>query len=114
MTRWPLLATTLALSGCVSGISGTESERLVGHYSRGFEVEAFRPCGSKAQWWVTAGDELRTRHRALNPAQYQEVFVELRGSAGPVGKFGHMGAYERELQVEEVLVIRMATDRDCG
>ena len=114
MIRNIYVAAALALGGCASSLTGAGGDRLSGHYSEGFEVDAFRPCGSEATWWVTEGDGLRRRYRALASKPYEEVYVELTGRAGPVGTFGHMGAYERELQVEEVLTIRPATDRDCG
>ena len=97
MRTLTILLAALALGACVSGVTASEQELLVGHYSQGFEVDAFRPCGSEEVWWVTEGEELRDRYRALAPAQYEEVYVEVRGSAGPASR----------------AVNRVAADGDC-
>ena len=115
MKRWTILALPLALGACVSAITGTGSPALLrGHYSQGFEVDAFRECGSDESWWVTQAGPLRERYRALNPSQYQSVYVELRGEAGPRGQYGHLGQYRRELAVSEVMIIRAEAEGDCG
>jgi hypothetical protein len=119
MRRWSVVSGwvvlgPLALAACVSNLAEPEGERFTGHYSQGFEVDSFRPCGSEESWWVTQGDELRARYRALAPGPYEEVYVEVRGHAGPTGEFGHLGAYDRELAAGEVVTIRPAADRDCG
>jgi hypothetical protein len=114
MRRWWIVAGPLALGACVSAVSAPAGERITGHYSQGFEVDAFRPCRSEESWWVTEGEELRSRYRALSPQPYQQVYVELRGHAGPPGRYGHLGAYSRELVAGEVMVMRPATARDCG
>jgi len=113
MRKLTILLAPLALGACVSGITGSEQEILAGHYSQGFEVDAFRPCGSEEKWWVTEGEELREKYRALAPKQYEEVYVELRGQAGPRGEFGHLGSYNREMVAGEVIEIRPAADTDC-
>ena len=113
MRKSTILLAPLALGACVSGITGSEQELLVGHYSQGFEVDAFRPCGSEEVWWVTEGDELRDKYRALSPEQYEEVYVELRAQTGPRGQYGHMGAYTRELATDEIIQIRPAAETDC-
>jgi len=114
MKRAMILAATLVASGCTASVSGPESGRYTGLYSQGFEVDSFQPCGSRESWWVTDGEELRRRYRAIATAQYQQVYVELRGTIGPEGKYGHMGAHTRELSVQEVLTIREARQTDCG
>jgi hypothetical protein len=116
MKRWTILTTLpLALGACVSSIAGPErADTLRGHYSQGFEVDSFRECGSEESWWVTDAEPLRSRYRDLATAQHQSVYVELRGEAGPRGRYGHLGGYTRELSVDQVLVIRAASDDDCG
>ena len=115
MIRWTILTLPLALGACVSTVAGPERLEVVrGHYSLGFEVDSFRECGSEESWWVTDAGPLRARYQELSPAQYQSVYVELRGEAGPRGQYGHMGAYARELSVDEVLLVRAAAASDCG
>lgn len=107
-----IIAAALAASGCAS-TTGPANGRLAGHYSQGFEVDAFRPCGSQESWWVTDGEDLRRRYRELDVPPYEPVYVELRGTVGPDGSWGHLGIYRRELAVTEVLVARTATAGDC-
>ena len=112
--KWPIKFVPLVLlAACVSDPTGLAEEQFAGYYSHGFEVDAFRPCGSDEKWWVTEGTELRSRYAALSPKQYEEVYVEIRGHAGPVGKYGHLGAYARELAVGEVIAIRPAVEPKC-
>ena len=112
--KWPIKFVPLVLlAACVSDPPGLAEEQFAGYYSQGFEVDAFRPCGSDEKWWVTEGTELRSRYAALSPKQYEEVYVELRGQAGPRGEFGHLGSYNREMVAGEVIEIRPAADTDC-
>jgi hypothetical protein len=114
MRRWSMLLPPLALlAACVSDSTGLADEQFAGYYSQGFELDAFRPCGSEEKWWVTEGTELRTRYAALSPKQYEEVYVEIRGHAGPTGSYGHLGAYTRELEAGEVIAIGPAAERSC-
>lgn len=103
----------LGLAGCVPAVTGPGGERQVGHYSHGFEVDSFVPCGSEERWWVGGGADIQSRYNAIAPAPYRPVYVELVGRVGPEGRFGHMGAYLRELEVAEVIVMRQASDGDC-
>jgi hypothetical protein len=106
MRTWTL-ALPLLLSGCAASIADPAGpQEFAGLYAAGFEVESFQPCGSGESWWVTDGEELRTRYRALAGSSYEPVYVVVRGTAGPRGRYGHLAAYERELAVAEVLEIR--------
>ncbi|HEV2129662.1 MAG TPA: hypothetical protein VGR27_01080 [Longimicrobiaceae bacterium] len=106
---FPLL---LLLTGCASVTSG-RPELFRGFYEHGFEVESFRLCGSQERWWVVRGYELNRRYRELTQAQYERVYAEVRGYAGPAGRYGHLGAYARELTVVEVLEVRRTPPDPC-
>lgn len=106
----PILA--LLLSACATSVTDGDPRRLEGHYTWGFEANGFRPCGSTESWWVTEGD-LHTRYAAVAGRDYEPVYVELVGEAGPTGEYGHLGAYTRELAVKQVLEMRPARDGDC-
>jgi hypothetical protein len=114
MRRWSIVLALVPLAACVSDATGLAADRFTGYYSQGFEVDAFRPCDSDERWWVTEGADLRTRYAALSPEPYEEVFVEVRGHAGPPGKYGHLGAYSRELAVDEVVTIVPSGQRGCS
>jgi hypothetical protein len=90
----------------------TDVTLYTGFYSLGFEVSAFTPCGSEEKWW-TGGAELVERYRDLNVEQYREVFVRLRGNVSEEGNYGHLGAYNRQFEVSEVVEIREVKDGDC-
>jgi hypothetical protein len=109
--RQLLLALPLLIGGCAKTITDPAAVVYEGFYTWGFEVNAFQPCGSEESWWVTEGD-LSARHREI-AQDYQPVFVVLAGEAGPPGKYGHMGAYSREIAVKEVLEMRAAREADC-
>lgn len=94
------------------------SFRGPGHYVTGFETSEFVPCApehANERWWL-AGDS--AVYPALQDAAYGAVpaderkgrtgraFVRLRGRITPPGRYGHMGAYEREIEVAEVLDAR--------
>jgi hypothetical protein len=83
-----------------------------GLYSSGFEVSAFSPCGSDESWWVEGGD-IANRYQTLGVEPYERVYVRLKGEVSDVGKFGHLGVYERAFTVTKVLEIRRAEPEDC-
>lgn len=107
-----LLFLPLLLSGCATTITDTAATVHEGFYTWGFEVNGFQPCGSEESWWVTGGD-LHTRYQAVASNDYEPVFVRLAGIAGPEGEYGHLGAYSREIAVEEVFEMRPAREGDC-
>lgn len=87
-----------------------------GHLSMGFETSAFTPCAPGERWWVSGlGAELSERYRAASKGQdYQPVFLRVRGRLSGTGRYGHLGGYERELEVLEILELRAAQDGDCA
>lgn len=107
------LALALGLAGCAGVSTGPGETELRGHYSWGFEVSSFQPCGAEESWWVAADAGLGQRYLEITTRQYDRVYVELRGEVGPEGKFGHLGAYPRELNVREVVEVRAAGANDC-
>ena len=108
------MAAALLLTGCVTAATGPDDRQFAGFYASGFEVESFRPCGSQEQWWVTEAQALRARYAEVAATPYQEVYVVIRGEAGPEGRYGHLAAYQREVAVREVLELRAAREGDCG
>lgn len=103
----------LLLAAC-AGVTDPEAARdFRGLYSWGFEVSAFQPCGTEAQWWVVGGDSIVERYTRLVQQSYSPVYVSLRGRAGPEGTFGHLGAYTRELEVDRVVEMRAARPGEC-
>ncbi len=107
------LLLVLFLFSCAPAANLQRGEEFRGYYQAGFEVEAFEPCGSPEKWWVVRGDELNARYRQFVGAPYEPVFIVVRGQVGPRGRYGHLGLYNRELVVQQVLEIRPLSEADC-
>lgn len=108
--RWLILPAMLAVFQF--GCNGDDGEYYVGFYSWGFEVSSFSPCGSEEKWW-TNGSDLVERYIMLDVDEYEEVFVRLKGTRSELGEYGHLGEYDREFEVTEVLEIREKQEGDC-
>jgi len=109
----------VTLAGCFlqDQIFGRGSERVRGRVSFGFEEAAFRPCGSDEQWWITGSDknivELQDKWNGLGLEWYTPGYAELRGDRSGKGEYGHLGAYQREFEVTDVLEVRLLRDGEC-
>jgi hypothetical protein len=87
-----------------------------GHYVTAFEVSIFRPCNSSEEWWLSGNLERLYQPGVLleSPATHSsECYVELRGRLAGPGSYGHLGRYQRELVVTEVLAARPASPGNC-
>ena len=104
------LLLSLALVQCI--VKGEGETVQMGFFSWGFEASAFTPCGSDERWW-TGGADLVQRYNALGVEPYEEVYVRLRGKLSGIGKYGHLGTYNRQFDVTEVLEIRKKREGDC-
>lgn len=89
-----------------------------GFYGFGFETSAFTPCGVKEQWWVTpandeVGQELVRAYNATTSTQNRAVYARLRGKISANGTYGHLGMYNREFIVSEIVDLRAQQEGDC-
>ncbi len=94
-----------------------------GHYSYGFETSEFVPCGLDERWWVRGQegavyvgllDRLRRFDPKVDsPAAKGRVYAEFRGDTTARGRYGHVGGYQRELVLHEVLDVRPVRPDDC-
>jgi len=112
-----VLGCLLALSGCLlqDQIFGHRGDLVRGRVTFGFEEAGFRPCNSDEQWWVV-GDEgvkLQEKWSDLGLEWYQPGYAEVRGDRSGLGEYGHLGAYQRELDVKEVREVRLLKDGEC-
>jgi hypothetical protein len=85
-----------------------------GLYAQGFETMAFRPCDREASWWVAETGDLSARYHEVAARAYDPVYAVVKGTVGPEGHYGHMGAYTRELRVTEVVEVRRPSPGECG
>ena len=84
-----------------------------GYVSFGFETSEFRPCGSREKWWVLSTKDLSQRYGKLSPKMYGSVYVRMKGTPTVMGKYGHLGAYQRQFAVQSVLEARAPRSDDC-
>ena len=103
----------------LSAACGSRVDLHEGGFVSGFETSAFYPCGSDEQWWVVADSaawaELHAPSARIDSGGYRTVtaFVRVRGRVSPPGEYGHVGAYDRELEVSEVLEVRAPGTAEC-
>jgi hypothetical protein len=122
----PLILLFLASIACQTLLpgSGTETGEFEGYYASGFEVSSFVPCDTNAGagygngYWLTGTPEFYDQYSALVQSSgfdpisgYQSVYVRFKGELSPPGSYGHLGAYEREVNVTELL--EMSLDGQC-
>ncbi len=115
----PVIACALFISSCslFDGKIGGGRDSYVGTVSFGFEVSSFRPCGGSEQWWFTGGEvlvDLQAMYNDLGVNWYEPVYAELRGEPGGRGEFGHLGAYQREFRISDILEVRLLDDGECS
>ena len=95
---------------------------LEGVFETGFELSAFYPearCpGDRVRYWVTWTPESRFGERIVEETG-REPFAEphtvafriaVLAELSPPGSYGHLGAYEREVAVHELLSAEVAGD----
>ncbi len=113
-----IVLVTLALACGACSLFGEDTEPGVfeGFYTLGFEDSAFEPCARDERWWVAPVNEetaLNERYLAVYDQGRVRVFVRLRGERSRKGSYGHLGHYERQLTVSQVLDVRAARPGDC-
>lgn len=109
----------VSASGCFlqDQIFGKEGDVTRGLVSFGFEEAAFRPCNSDEQWWIVGDDEtiieLQDKWTSLGLEWYQPGYAEIKGERTGKGEYGHVGAYDREVDVKDVLEVRPLRGNEC-
>jgi len=107
--RWSLFLLSGCLTACIPPWS--QSGTYAGYYTYGYEVSHFTRKGSKDKWWL-AGSRPPclteyTKETVMNASKETPIlYVEVRGELSAIGMHGHLGAYSRELKVNEVIVCR--------
>lgn len=102
----------LVLVGCAGG--GDEEDGVYeGFLAFGFETSSFVPCGAEENWWVIPNQQTSDGYTAVSQQPYQAVFARLKGDVSEPGMYGHLGQYDHEFTVREVIEIRPAGTGDC-
>lgn len=121
MRRMGLAILVLSLAAC-SYTNEEEETRVLysGHFSYGFETSSFVPCEGGEQWWVSGGAAYSQFISDYSNAvakdykyKYEPAYAEVIGTITSKGSYGHLGAYDRELQVNQVVTVRAPSADDC-
>src|SRR5262245_39299657 len=112
-TRIPSLLAILAIPLSCHDPTPPVAASFYGFYRAGFEVSSFERCGSGDQWWVLTVTDLSARYAQLGLREYEPAFVAVDGWLSPLGTYGHLGAYTRQLEVTRVPVIHAPSPGDC-
>ena len=103
------------LAGC--SLFGEEEGTFDGLVTFGFEVSGFSPCDREEGWSVTgpAAKELFGKYSEVvaSGTEYVPAYARVRGELSRRGEYGHLGAYDREIEVREVLEVRPASPQEC-
>ena len=98
-----ILSVCCVVSASSSSAQGTpRGDTYYGQYSFGFEKSEFIPSGRHERWWLS-GNIGDIEQRAISP-----VFVSVEGQLSEPGRYGHLGAYSRELIVKRVLLVQQS------
>lgn len=96
-----------------------ESGTWEGFFTSGRAGRIFRPCGTRASWWVqnpafeSTADELDQRYQEIASKPYEQIYVRFRGEASRKGQYGPLGSYQRVVYVREILEVRAKQENDC-
>lgn len=96
--------------------------RVYGEYTGlvafAFEAAVFRLCGTDRYWWVggvgPAQSEVYREYHRVRAEGGHEVFARVRGEVSDSGRYGHLGAYPRQIGVQEVVEVRPSRAADCA
>lgn len=97
-----------------------ESGTWEGFFTAGRAGRIFRPCGTRASWWVqnpafeNTADELEQRYEEIASHPYEQIYIRFRGEASRKGQYGPLGSYQRVVYVQEILEVRGKQDGDCS
>jgi hypothetical protein len=94
------------LGGCSQSVSWPTSGVYLGYYNFGFETSRFSPTNSHEQWWLSGKDPCPALEHEVERGVTPALYIEVRATLSPTGKYGHMGQFSRELTVKEVLTCR--------
>jgi hypothetical protein len=83
--------------------------QYAGYYVSSFEKSLFKPVDSTERWWLSGSYSCPNTGIDLMPRDQGAtvpVFLIVRGKLSAKGRYGHMGAYDRELVVEMTISCR--------
>jgi len=106
----PALLVVALAAGCASSPTG---DTYSGEYFYNFEWASFFPDGNKDERWCVEGDMARAELPATNPSgPWGTSHVVVRGTLGPPGSYGNLGACKRILKVTELVEVSNMRGRE--
>ncbi len=106
-----LIVIVFVILGCSSTSPNWPTEGVFqGYYTKGFEVSSFTPDGIEEEWWLD-GSIGKIVNQMIAPKNETSkikspAYIVVRGKLSPPGNYGHLGHYNRELVVEEVIEVK--------
>ena len=93
-------------------------KQFSGRYSRGFEDHSFTTCKTEEYWWISADSpidswDLKYKYDSTVEEGNYGVYMTVLGSISEKGRYGHMGAGERLLEIHEILKIEPKVPDEC-
>ncbi|NWG53997.1 MAG: hypothetical protein HXY28_09780 [Hydrogenophilaceae bacterium] len=114
MHRRALLAAAFVLSACAATPRPTP-QRYEGRWDFHFETSSFTTADGEGPWWLAADGEvwpILTAPFAETGGPWGVLEIVIEGELSEPGRYGHLGAYERELRVTRVISSRQVSRND--
>ena len=132
--RIPIMVITIILSILMASCSAPKESNYEGFFSSAFEVSVFYPCGlstptalvgksgyiESGYWLVSTPDsrfseQLQDFHAYREPTGQLNLYVKVVGTTSPTKEhgYGHLGMYSNQINVTEVLDMKLWDDRLC-
>lgn len=93
-------------AGCASS-SGEPTAVYSGEWEWRFETSSFAPTDRRGPWWLAGEgdvwDQLSAPIMQAGNGPWGRVRLVIEGELSAPGRYGHLGAYERELRVTRVI-----------
>ena len=111
--RRAILAGLLALplAACATATGGAQT--FSGEWEWSFETSAFRTEDGRGPWWLSAEgsawDDVIAPIQRSGGGPWGRVTLIVEARLSAPGRYGHMGAYEREIRVTRVISARLSS-----
>lgn len=100
-----VMALLVSLAGACISPFGTGERRFTGVYAEGIEVVVFEPAGTN-QSWAATGNTSAMRAAlppGFDPAPGFRICATVIGRVSPIGRYGHLGLFNREIEITQVI-----------
>lgn len=101
----------LALAACAT-VAG-EPQRYSGTWDWHFETSSFTTDGGEGPYWLVGEgevwSELNAPFQQAGRGPWGRAHLVVEGELSPPGRYGHLGAYERELRVTRVIEAQLVS-----